>query len=57
LDTSATIDVPDDCTVSTTDVLQLGNSVRSITFDKADGVMSPTKLLVDGDKHRGKKTS
>ena len=45
---TATIDVPDDCPVSAGDALQLGGSVKAFAFEQKDGVMSPSRLLVEG---------
>lgn len=47
---TATIDVPDDCPVTTDDILQLGHPVRAYTFAQKDGVMAPSRLLVEGDE-------
>lgn len=46
--TTATISVPDECPVSTADVLNMGDTVKSVAFDQKDGAMSPVKLLVQG---------
>jgi hypothetical protein len=46
--TTATIPVPAGCAVTTADVLRMGDTVKSIAFDQKDGVMTPTRLLVEG---------
>lgn len=46
--TTETISVPEDCTVSPTEVSSLGAQVKAVEYTQRDGHLSAARVLVDG---------